>query len=135
MKGTITITGRPPVTNGATKQTEKREQEVIFKSCALFTDCINDNAKDLDVVISMYNLIKYSDSYSKTSACLLHYFREEPDEANNVAVTNYKLLKSKTKIAAKAPAFGTMKDVEIGVLLTVILTLIKQFFKGLLKCF
>ena len=62
-------------------------------------------------------------------------FREEPDEANNVAITNYKLLKSRTKITAKAPAVSTTKDVEIGVLLTVILTLIKQFFKGFLKCF
>ena len=55
MKGVITITGRPPGTNAGTKQREKGEQEVIFKTCASLTDCINDNAKDLDVVMSMYN--------------------------------------------------------------------------------
>ena len=42
-----------------------------------FTDCISqkkdaqvDNAKDLDVVLSMYNLVEYSNNYSKTSRTL-----------------------------------------------------------------
>ena len=46
--------------------------QVVFKNCAPFTDCISkinntkkDNAKDIDVVIPMYNLIEYSDNYSK----------------------------------------------------------------------
>ena len=29
-----------------------------------------DNAKDLDVVMLMYNLLEYSDNYSKTSGIL-----------------------------------------------------------------
>ena len=44
--------------------------EVIFKDCAPFTICISkvnntqiNNAKDIDVVMSMYNLIEYSDDY------------------------------------------------------------------------
>ena len=39
-----------------------------------YTNCISqinntqiDNAKDTDIVMSMYNLIEYSDNYSKTS--------------------------------------------------------------------
>ena len=46
--------------------------QVVFKNCAPFTDCISkinntkkDNAKDIDVVMPMYNLIEYSDNYSK----------------------------------------------------------------------
>ena len=42
-----------------------------------FTDCISTidntqtvNAKDIDVVMLMDNLIKYSDNYSKTSGSL-----------------------------------------------------------------
>ena len=38
-----------------------------------FTECISnvnntqiDNAKDIDVVMTMYNLIEYGDNYSKT---------------------------------------------------------------------
>ena len=50
---------------------------MIFKNCAPFTDCISeinntqiDNAKDIDLVMPMYNLIEYSDNYSKTSESL-----------------------------------------------------------------
>ena len=44
------------------------------------TDCISeinntklDNAKYIDVVMPMYNLIEYSDNYSKTSESLWKY--------------------------------------------------------------
>ena len=138
----MTITGRPPDTNAATKQTKKGDQEVIFKNCGSFTDCINeinntqvDNTKDLDVVISMYNLIKCSDNYSKTYGCLWQYFRKERDDANNVAITDSKLFKSKTKLTAKTSAAGNRKDVAIAEPLTVRLSLLKEFFRGLLKCF
>ena len=33
-----------------------------------------DNAKD--IVMTMYNLIEYSDNYSKTSESLWHYYRD-----------------------------------------------------------
>ena len=42
-----------------------------------------NNAKDLDVVMLMYNLIEYSDNYSKTSGILRQYCRDEPDVNNN----------------------------------------------------
>ena len=32
-----------------------------------------DNAKGLDIVMAMYNLIEYSDNYSKTSGSLWQY--------------------------------------------------------------
>ena len=45
--------------------------QVVFKNCAPFTDCISkinntqiDNAKDIDVVMPIYNL-EYSNNYSK----------------------------------------------------------------------
>ena len=47
--------------------------QVVFKNFAPFTNCISeinntqiDNAIDIDVVMPMYNLIEYSDNYSKT---------------------------------------------------------------------
>ena len=50
---------------------------MVFKTCAPFTDCINeinntqvDNAKEIDVVMPMYNLIEYSDNCLKTSRSL-----------------------------------------------------------------
>ena len=49
----------------------------MFENCASFNDCISeinnthvDNAIDIDVVMQMYNLIKYSGNYSKTSESL-----------------------------------------------------------------
>ena len=50
-----------------------------------FTNCISEinntqinNAKDIDIVMPIYNLIEYSDNYSKTSGGLWNYYRDEP---------------------------------------------------------
>ena len=55
VKKTITITGAGA--DAAARQADERNQGVIFKNCAPFTDCISeinniqiDNAKDPDVV-------------------------------------------------------------------------------------
>ena len=52
-------------------------KKVIFKNCAPFSNCISeinntqvDNAKDIDIVIPIYNFIKYNDNYTKTSGNL-----------------------------------------------------------------
>ena len=54
-------------------------KNVIIKNCAPFTNSISkinntqiDNAKDIDIIMAKYNLIEYSDNYSKTSASLWH---------------------------------------------------------------
>ena len=67
--------------------------KAIFKNCAPFTDCtteINstqiDDAQKIDVVMHMYNLIEYSDAYSKTSGSLWQYYRYEPALDNNVNI-------------------------------------------------
>ena len=51
--------------NAANRQTDKRNIGVTFKNCSPFTNCkseINnteiDNAKDIDIVMQMYNLIE-----------------------------------------------------------------------------
>ena len=75
VKGTITIAGAGD--NAAARQADGRDKGVIFKNCAPFTNCISeinntqvDNAKDIDIVMPMYNLIEYSDNYAKTSGSL-----------------------------------------------------------------
>ena len=62
---------------GAASQADERDKDVTFKNCAPFTKCISrtnntdiDNAKDIDIVMPMYNVIEYSDNYSKTSGSL-----------------------------------------------------------------
>ena len=48
-----------------------------------------DNAKDIDIVIPMYNLIEYSDNYSKTSKSLWQYYRDEPYLDNNGTIADF----------------------------------------------
>ena len=44
-----------------------------------------DNAEGLDIVMPMYNLIKYNKNYSKTARSLWSFYRDEP---NSGAVGN-----------------------------------------------
>ena len=60
-------------------------KKIIVKYCASFTDCISeinntqvDNAEEIDVVMSMYNLIEYSDNYLRISGILQQYYTDEP---------------------------------------------------------
>ena len=77
-----------------------------------------DNAKDFDVVMSMYNLIEYSDNYSKASRNLWQHYRDEPALTDACAIANFHatnnsaLFKCKQKITGKTTDGGT-KDVEI----------------------
>ena len=57
----------------------------------------------------MYNLIEYSDCYSKTSGSLWQYFRDDPND--NIAQSE--LFKFKIKITGKTPAAGNANDVKI----------------------
>ena len=84
VKGKITIAGAG--VDAAARQADEKNKGVAFKNCAPFTNCISeinntqiDNAKDIDIVMPMYNLIEYSDNYAKTSGSLWQYFRDEPD--------------------------------------------------------
>ena len=75
VKGNITITRAG--NDSAARQADERDKVVIFKNCAPFINCISeiintqiDNAKDIDIVMPMYNLIEYSDNYAKTTGSL-----------------------------------------------------------------
>ena len=114
VKRTITITGAGD--DAAARQADERDKGAVFKNCAPFTNCISeinntqvDNAKGIDIVRPMYNLIEYSDNYAKTSGSLWQYYRGEPN--NNLA--NSESFKFKVKITGKAPAADNEKDVEI----------------------
>ena len=63
LKGQITITGVGD--DAEARRADERGKDVAFKNCAPFTNCISeinntqvDNAKDIDIVIPMYNLIE-----------------------------------------------------------------------------
>ena len=52
-----------------------------------------DNTEDLDTVMSMYNLLEYSDNCSMASESLWNYYRDEVnDDANeNGDAGNYRI--------------------------------------------
>ena len=57
----------------------------------------------------MYNLIEYSNSYSKTSGRLWQYYNNKPND--NLA--DSERFKSKVKITGNTPANGNAKNVEM----------------------
>ena len=100
----------------AARQADERNKGVIFKNCAPFINCkskINntevDNAKDIDIVMPMCNLIEYSDNYSKTSGGLWQYYKDE----SNKDLADSELFKSKITVTGNNLANGNTKDVEI----------------------
>ena len=113
VKGAITITGAG---DAAARQADERNKGGTFKNCAPFTNCISrinntdiENAHDIDIVMSMCNLIEYGDNYSKTSGSLWQYYSNEPND--NIA--DSKSFKSKVKITGKTQNNRNTKDVDI----------------------
>ena len=45
-------------------------KNIIIENCGPLNNTQIDNAKDIDIVMPMHNLIEYSDNYSKTSGGL-----------------------------------------------------------------
>ena len=81
VKGNITVNN----TAVADADANNANKKVILKNCTPFTDCISernnkqvDNAKYIDVVMPMYNLIEYSNNYSRTSGSLGQYCKYIP---------------------------------------------------------
>ena len=80
-------------TAAADANTNNNNEKVIFNNCAPFINCINeinntqvDNDKDIDIVMPMYSLIKFSDNYSKTSKSLWQYCKDISAVNNNAIV-------------------------------------------------
>ena len=112
--GTITVTV-PGVNNNTNNIRDKRNRPLILKNNAPFVSCISringeliEDANDLDIVMSMYNLLKYSKNYRKTIGSLYNYYRDElSDDADDnnfddIKVVNSNPFKYKNKITGNA---------------------------------
>ena len=105
VKGTITVTN---------PDNAKRNQAVAFKNNAPFINCNSkikgvkiDNAEDLDVVMTMYNLLEYSKNYRKTTGRLWNYHRDEP---SNPLSYNSEPFKYKASIQGNTYNAGADED-------------------------
>ena len=112
---------------------------LALKNCAPFTKCnleINDEyvdtAENLDIVMPMYNLIEYSDSYQDSSATLYQYKRDEPPEANamNELTTNTSSsFKYKVKLLGDPVLDGNIAKRSVKVVIP--LKYLSNFFRSL----
>ena len=92
-KGTINV---------ADPNNDAYDNKLACKNNAPFISCVSkinntliDNAEDLHIVMTMYNLIEYSKNYSKTTGSLWNYYRDEPNRGS-VGDINYPIRGSKS---------------------------------------
>ena len=150
VKGTITVTA-PGVNNGANNIRDKKNRPLILKNNAPFVSCITringeliEDADDLDIVTSMYNLLEYSKNYRKTIGSLYNYYRDElSDDADdnnfdNIKVVNSEAFKYKNEIAgntynvdAGAQGYDVNKNGTQEVELTIPLKYLGNFWRAL----
>ena len=124
----ILVKGNITVNNTAAKGAAANNinKKVIFKSCAEFTNCISkinnfqiDNTEYTDIVMPMYNLIEYSNNYSKTSGSLWQYCKDIPAVNNNGDIVIFNgandtdSLNFKSKIIGITNDDGDIENVEI----------------------
>ena len=99
MKGDITLEGD--------NDANKRNKNLSSKNNAPFINSISkingikiDNAKDLDIVMPMYNLLEDSKNCRKTTGILWSYYK---DEKSNPLSSNSESFKYKTSTVGKTP--------------------------------
>ena len=94
LKGIITVTGA--------SNRSRKNRPLALKNNAPFIGCMSkinnvliDNAENVDIVMSMYNLTEYSKNYRKTTGSLWNYYRDElTDDTNDNNNTNKNVINS-----------------------------------------
>ena len=118
--------------------------EVTFKKCAPFTKCITkidgptiDDAKNLDFVMPMYNLIEYSPHYSETTGSLWFYSKDEAIDFNAVTENThyFKSFKYKVKLLENTDnANRILRNATIAVLLKYLSNFWRSIKMPLINC-
>ena len=122
VKGKVTVNN----TAAADADANNTNKKVIFKNCASFTECISrinntqvDDAKCIDIIMLIYNLIEYSDNYSKTSRSLWQYCKDISAVNDNGDIVYFNGANAtdsfnfKTKITAQTDDDGQINNVAI----------------------
>ena len=142
VEGTISVNN----TAAAGAAVNNINKKVIFKNCAPFTNCISeinntqiDNAKDIDIVMPMYNLIEYSDNDAETTGSLWQYCKDMPARNNNNEITEFTAgnttdsFNFKAKMTGQTGNDGT-KVVEIMVSLKYLINFWRTLEMPLINC-
>ena len=143
VKGNITVAN----TAAAGQAANNANKKVIFKNCVPFTSCISkikntqiDDAQYIDVAIPMYNLIEYSDNYSKPSGILWQYCGDVPVVNDDSEITDFTEANATTdsfnlkeKLTGQTSNNGT-KNVEITVPLKYLSNFWRTLEMSLINC-
>ena len=136
VKGTISVNN----TGAQGAAPNNINKKVIFKNCAPFTKCISeinntqiDNAKGIDIVMPLYNLIEYSDNYAKTTGSLWKYCNANNEITNFTEDNPTDSYKFKAKIIGETGNNGT-KGVEIMVPLKYLSNIWRTLEMPLINC-
>ena len=134
VKGIITRTG--VAADAAARQVDERDKTLTLK-IVIFTNCISrinnrdiDIARDIDILMPMYNLIEYSDNYFKTFGSLWHYYKDDPNDNS----TEWKSFKSKVKITGKISDNDNTTDAEMIVPLKYLSNFWRTLERALTNC-
>ena len=147
----IVVKGRTSVTSN--NVANRRNKMLTFKNNAPFRSCILkinntfiDKVEDLDIVMLMYNLLGYSNSYSMALESLWNYYRDEVNDsasenndANNFRINNNKTTTSKsfeykTKLNGSTPNNDSRLDAEVVVPLKYLSNFWRYLNFPLIKC-
>ena len=112
------------IVNVANPDSNACDKKLAFKNNAPFVSCILkinntliDNAEDLAVAMPMYNLLKYSKNYSKTTGRFWNYYGDEPNSGakNNInySIKDSKSFDFKINITGRLEGSNTEKEAEI----------------------
>ena len=119
VKGTITVTA-PGDNNIGDNIRDKKNRPLILKNNAPFVSCIRringeliEDGDDLDIVMSMYNLLEYRKNYRKTIGSLYNYYRDELTNDNNDNFPNINLVNS-SPFMYKNKIIGNTYNVDAG---------------------
>ena len=77
VKGTINVTD--PNNNAYDKKLAFENNAPVISCTTKINNAPIDNSEDLDLVMTVYNLIEQSKNYSKTTKNLWNYYRDEPN--------------------------------------------------------
>ena len=149
VNGTIAVEA-DQIGAGVEENRDRKNRPLILKNNASFISYITkinneliEDAEDLDIVMSMYNLLEYSKNYRKTIGSLYNYYRDEltnggDDNLANRNKVNSNAFKYKNKIIgntynvdAAAAGYDVNKEGTLAIELAIHLKYLGNFWRAL----
>ena len=130
------------VTGNITATPNNTATQVVFKTYAPFekrrteiNETFVDETNFINIIMAMYNLLKYSDNYSDTSGSLWQFKRDEiTNNADVINDNNAASFKDKANLIGNTDANGTKNGVKIAVPLKYLSNFWRSLEMPLINC-